>query len=152
MQSNLRVVAAIALVTVGLFGEAAYDKAAKLIVGEGPDAFNNEDYDGLVNSIVEIDIEEDDAEMISDFFSELASVVKEDTQFLKNTGQFREFNMIAGGLNFAGEGVKDKYPTLGEEIDNAILSAIGNKNVTMDEDKREDLVFVLEAISWGVKQ
>ena len=109
------------------------------------------EYKTLVKAIVATEIEGEDAEMLSAFYAELADVVKNDPGLIKTTGQFREFNMTAGGLNFAGEGVSNKYANLGEDIDEAIAAAIGKESGPLDP-KRDELVECLLAISWAVKQ
>jgi hypothetical protein len=99
-----------------------------------------------------MDIAREDAVEISAFFTELADVVKNDPGFVKTTGVFREFNMTAGGLNFAGTDLKNKYPDLGEEIDAAIIASIGIESVPLDANKRGELVKCLKAIAWATSQ
>jgi len=105
-----------------------------------------------VKNIVTLDITYEDARKISNFFSTFADVVKHDPGFIDNTEIVRKFNMTAGGLNFAGTEMKDKYPDLGELIDEAISSAIGLENVNLTEEKRMELVQCLRAIAWAVHQ
>jgi len=105
-----------------------------------------------VKNIVTLDITYEDARKISNFFSTFADVVKHDPGFIDNTEIVRKFNMTAGGLNFAGTEMKDKYPNLGELIDEAISSAIGLENVNLTEEKRMELVQCLRAIAWAVHQ
>lgn len=109
-------------------------------------------YKELVKNIVNMDIEKSDAKQISDFFSELSSVVNNDPGFIKTTGEFRQFNMTAGGLNFAGIELKNKYPNLGEEIDEAIGNSIGMQDQELSSDKRSELIKCLNAIAWAVYQ
>jgi len=105
-----------------------------------------------VKNIVTLDITYEDARKISNFFSTFADVVKHDPGFIDNTEIVRKFNMTAGGLNFAGTEMKDKYPNLGELIDEAISSAIGLENVKLTDEKRMELVQCLRAIAWAVHQ
>jgi len=109
-------------------------------------------YKGLVKDIVDVDISREDAKQISDFFAELASVVDYDPGFIQTTGNFRDFNMTAGGLNFAGIELKNKYPNLGEEIDKAIESSVGVQDQELSPTKRAELVKCLNAIAWAVYQ
>lgn len=106
----------------------------------------------IVKNIVATDIAKEDASQLSDFFNQLADVVQNDPGFIKTTAVFREFNMTAGGLNFAGTDLKNKYPNLGEEIDAAIIASIGVESSTLDAKKREDLVKCLKAIAWATQQ
>ena len=99
-----------------------------------------------------MDIEKEDAQQISDFFSELASVIENDVELIKTTKNFRDFNSLAGGLNFAGLELKDKYPSLGEHIDQSIIDSIGKENNPLSPEKRSDLVECLRAVAWAVHQ
>ena len=105
-----------------------------------------------VKNIVNLDMESADSMRISNFFSQCADVVQNDPGFITNTEIFREFNIVAGGLNFGGAEVKNKYPNLGELIDEAIVSAIGLENVDFTEQSRAELVQCLRAIAWAVHQ
>jgi len=157
MSKTTRLVAAAALVVAGLFGEPIFN-VVKNNVNFGPDkpvvvveepSLKHQD---MVKSIVDIEIKEEHASLISPFFAEVASVIETDPGFLKSTGQFRDFNKMSGQLHFAGMDMKGEYPKLGESIDSAIASAIGKKNEPLDGDKRKTLVSILRAISWGVNK
>ena len=105
----------------------------------------------LVQPIVDIDISDKDAALLSAFYLEVADVVEQDEGAIQSTAQFRQFNMLAGPLHF-NSNLKGKYDDLGQNIDNAIVNAIGKQSVELDDDKREDLVDVIEAIAWSVNQ
>jgi len=60
--------------------------------------------------------------------------------------------MTAGGLNFAGTEMKDKYPQLGELIDECVAVSVGLENVKLTKEIREELVKCLRAIAWAVYQ
>ena len=108
-------------------------------------------YKTLVQGVQNTKIDKKDANQIRDFFWQLSQVVKNDPGFIKTTGQFREFNITAGGLNFAGLELKNKYLNLGEEIDGAITAAMGKENTTLTPEKRSNLNKVLQAIAWSVQ-
>ena len=154
MSKKLRLILAAVLLVVGLFGEGVYSyiKENVEIVNIPSSKIDPPtiEYKTLVQPITDLDIEEKDAKQISDFFYELSSVVKTDPGFLKTTGVFREFNMRAGGLNFAGFDMKNKYSSLGEEIDRAIADTLGLEDVSLTQEKREDLCKCLDAIAWSV--
>ena len=99
----------------------------------------------------ETDIELKDAELISAFYLELADVIDKDDTIIDSTGQFRNLNTFAGVLHF-NTSLLGKYDSLGENIDSAIVNAIGKENVKLDENKRQDLVDVLNAIAWSATQ
>ena len=154
MSKKLRLILAAVLLVIGLFGEGilSFIKDNVEIVNipstniDTPTA----KYKTLVQPITDIDIEKQDAKEMSDFFSELSSVVDTDPGFVKTTGVFREFNIRAGGLNFSGLKLKDKYPSLGEEIDKAIVSTIGKEDSVLTDSKRKELCNCLNAIAWSV--
>jgi hypothetical protein len=160
MNKNIKIFLAIILCGGALFGD-------KIVTGVGnlpsiltpakpdiaPETITEplEEFKNKVKNIIAIEIEKDDSKLISAFFAEMADVIKNDNEFVKSAGQFRKFNMVAGGLNF-NKNIKDKYQTLGEEIDKLIMDSIGKEDAVMDENKRSVLVNCLNAIAWGVKQ
>lgn len=145
----------LALVAIGLFGESLWERVKNINWPQPNDKVTivepSMELKTLVQPIVDEDISSEDADLMSAFFEELASVVANDSQFIQTTGQFRTFNVTAGGLNFNKQ-LKNKYENLGEDIDAAIMEAIGKESVSMDEEKRSDLTEVLMAVAWGVKQ
>jgi hypothetical protein len=160
MSKRNRLVAAVVLIVAAIFGEQALDFVKNIdftifkpdtpvvVPVDEPSL----EYKALVKDIVAIDIAKEDAAVVQAFFSELASVIESDPGFLKTTGQFRDFNVMAGAMNFAGLDMKDKYPALGEDIDQALIDAIGKENVSLDQTKRQNLVSALRAVAWGVTQ
>jgi hypothetical protein len=160
MSKRNRLIAAVLLIVVAVFGEQALDFAKNVDVSIfRPDTSvvvsvdePSLEYKALVEDIVAIDIVKEDAIIIQAFFLELASVVENDPGFLKTTGQFRDFNVMSGAMNFAGLDLKDKYPALGEDIDQALTDAVGKENVPLDDKKRENLVSALRAVAWGAVQ
>lgn len=153
MSDNTRLTLAIALVIIGLFGEKVaqlvkdnveiVDETVSLV--DEPSLENKE----LVKPITEIDIEPQDSKLISSFYLELSDVINKDDSIIQYTEQFRNLNTFAGVLHF-NTSLLGKYENLGEKIDSAIANAIGKQNVAMDEDKREDLVEILNAVAWSV--
>jgi hypothetical protein len=146
----------LALVVIGLFGESLWESVKNINWPEPETPVNtvvepSMELQTLVQPIVDEDISPEDASLMSAFFEELASVVANDSEFIQTTGQFRTFNVTAGGLNFNKQ-LKNKYENLGESIDAAIMEAIGKENASMDDEKRSDLTEVLMAVAWGVKQ
>lgn len=90
--------------------------------------------------------------LISDYFNQLANVVRDDPGLIDTTEKFRRFNSTAGQINFAGQSLKDKYNGLGKAIDDLIKDAIGNDNVELNQEKRNQLVQLLKAIAWTLRQ
>lgn len=152
MNKNIKIILAFVLCICAIFGDKIINSIP--LPKPIPQEINvepSEEYKLLVKDIVAVDIEKQDAKLISTFFSEMADVVKNDTSFIKTTGQFRKFNIVSGGLNF-NNNIKGKYPTLAESIDKAIVQSVGKEDITMDEAKRAKLVNCLNAVSWGVMQ
>jgi len=155
MSDNIRLTLALVLVVVGLFGEKVVNWAKDNVeIVDGtvytitePSLENKE----LVKPISETDIELKDAELISAFYLELADVIDKDDTIIDSTEQFRNLNTFAGVLHF-NTSLLGKYDSLGENIDSAIVNAIGKENVKLDENKRQDLVDVLNAIAWSATQ
>ena len=155
MSDTLKLILAGILVVASLFGESIVE-LIKTIEADNTPSVNIVEpslpYKDVVKEIVAVDIEKEDAQQISDFFSELASVIENDLGLIKTTKNFRDFNSLAGGLNFAGLELKDKYPSLGEHIDQSIIDSIGKENNPLSPEKRSDLVECLRAVAWAVHQ
>jgi len=154
MSKNLRLILAALLVVIGLFGEKTLE-----ILKDNIDVVNTPSvdisepslsYKTLVQPIVDINIEGKDAKQLRDFFMTVSDVVESDPGFIETTGIFSEFNKTSGGLNFSGLELKNKYPTLGEEIDTALARSIGLEDIKLTVEKRKDLCDCLDAIAWGV--
>ena len=157
MSKTVRLILAAVLCVSAIFGEQIIEfiKNNIEIVDNTPSVDVVEPsltYKEVVKDIVAINIKSEDAKQISDFFSELADVVDADPGFIRTTGNFREFNMTAHSLNFAGLELKDKYPNLGEEIDEVIISSVGSEDQTLTDAKRSGLVKCLDAVAWAVHQ
>ena len=106
----------------------------------------------LVQELTLLDIDKQDKKQLSDYFLTLADVVKTEPGLIKTTEQFKNFNSIAGQLNFTGLDLKDKYANLGESIDEIIIATLGKENEDLTQEARTSLVNVLNAISWGFNQ
>ena len=153
MSNSLRIFLALIVLTIGFFGDNILDVVQNIDINipvvnvDEPSLENKE----LVKNIVNIDFEENDAKLVSAYFTELASVVKNDSGIIKNTEQFANFNLMSGVLHF-DTSFADKYGELGEAVEYAVQNSIGLKNEPLDDDKRKDLVEVLEAVAWSVNQ
>lgn len=159
MSKNIKLLLAAAIIAVGLFSNQLKDidwdikwptdNDNSVVVVDEPSL----EFQDMVKPIMEFGISPEDAAQIAPYFAEAASVVENDPGFLKTTGQFRDFNVMAGQLHFSGIDVDTtSYPGLGDAVDAAIIAAIGKENEAMDDEKRADLVAILEAISWSVNQ
>ncbi len=155
MKDKTRIILALTLVFIALFGEKVLDliKNNVEIVTESTSNIDEPSMENkdLVKPISELNIEKQDSELISLFYLELADVIDKDDTIISSTGQFRNLNIYAGLLHF-NTTLRDKYKNLGESIDSAIVNAIGKSDVVMDEEKRQDLVDIINAIAWSATQ
>lgn len=156
MSNNIRIFLALILVSISLFGSKALESINDLIPTINPSPSvelvePSSDNKKLVEPIIDIDISKEDANFISSFFVELADVVDQDKEVIKTTGQFRTFNIFSGMLYFNDE-LKDKYSSLGEDIDSAIIASVGKENQSLNAENRKNLVDILKAIAWSVHQ
>ena len=156
MSNQLRTILAAVLCAVALFGEPVFEWVKNNVdtVNVVPDATVDEpslENKELVDDIVKIDFSKEDADLVSCFFLELADVVGNDDKIIKTTGQFANFNVMAGILHFDTE-FAGKYEGFGDAVEYAVQNAIGLENQSLTDSKRQDLVDVLEAVAWGVNQ
>jgi|TARA_B100000085_G_scaffold278281_2_gene299873 hypothetical protein len=155
MSNNLRIGLAFILVVVGLFGESTigWFKDNVEVVNEPevkitePSLENKE----LVRPISEIDFSKEDAKLVSCYFLEVADVVEDDSQVIKTTETFSNFNLMSGLLHFNTK-FAGKYDGLGDAVESAVQNTIGLDNQALTPDKRKDLVEILEAIAWSANQ
>lgn len=157
MSNQLRTILAAVLCAVALFGEPAFEWVKKNnvdIVNIAPNATVNEpslENKELVDNIVKIDFSKEDVDLVSCFFLELADVVGDDDKIIKTTGQFANFNVMAGILHFDTD-FTGKYEGLSDAVEYAVQNTIGLEDQSLTDSKRQDLVDVLEAVAWGVNQ
>lgn len=153
MSDSVRIFLALIVLTVAFLGESVLNYVNNIDINipvvnvDDPSLENKE----LVKRIVEIDFEEEDARLVSAYFTELADVVKNDSTVLKSTENFANFNMMSGILHF-DTSFADKYEDLGESVEYAVQNSIGLENEQLTDSKRKDLVEILQAIAWSVNQ
>lgn len=156
MNKTTRLVTAGVLILVGIFGDSVLEFATN--INKPVDEVENVVYEptnkekALVADLVSIKFEDKDSDTMHGYFMELADVLETEPGFVKSTGQFREYNIMAGQMHFTGLELKDKYPNVGEKVDEAIMAAIGKENAALSSEKRSDLVNILRAIAWSFKQ
>ena len=157
MNNSVKLVLIAVLLLGGMWGE----KAVTFIKNNVPAIIDDTNkttipdpdiaHQALIQPLREMKIDPKDAAEIRDFFWQLSQIIRHEPELNKPTEQFRKFNMVAGGLNFAGLEMKNKYPDLGEAIDKIIMDAIGKEDVPLDGTKREALYTILHAIAWSMK-
>ncbi len=154
MSKLTRLIIAGLLITFAFFGESILQTVRDINGPEESIVINvvepTSEWKNKVQKIAELNISKQDALKISNFYNECADVVQYDPGFIDTTSVFRDFNMTAGGLNFAGTEMKDKYPQLGELIDECVAVSVGLENVKLTKEIREELVKCLRAIAWAV--
>ena len=158
MSKQLKMIIIIGCITLGLFGDRITTmldgvinrpSGITVVVSE-PTPELKETVKGIPLLITGSDAKVDKIQ-ISDYFNQVANVIRDDPGFIDTTEIVRRFNSVAGQINFAGQSLKDKYNGLGNAIDNLIKEAIGNDNVKLDKDKRDKLVKILKAIAWTLR-
>jgi len=102
--------------------------------------------------LILLDIDKKDKTQLRDYFFTLSDVVETEPGLIQTTEQFKNFNSIAGQLNFTGLDLKDKYTNLGESIDEIIIATLGKENADFTPEARTSLVNVLDAIAWSFNQ
>ena len=153
MSDSIRIFLALVVLTVAFFGEGILNSLKNIDINvpvvnvDDPSLENKE----LVKRIVEIDFKEEDAKLVSAYFTELADVVRNDSSVLKSTESFANFNLMSGILHFDSS-FADKYEDLGESVEYAVQNSIGLENEQLTDSKRKDLADILEAIAWSVNQ
>ena len=82
------------------------------------------------------------------FFLEFADVIqRDDANLLKTTYQFREVNRKAGELAFQRTGLKGKYPSLGQDLNDATIKALGDANTDLNKPRAIEFC---KAAAWAL--
>tara|TARA_R100000008_G_scaffold84592_1_gene72411 strand:- start:681 stop:1160 length:480 start_codon:yes stop_codon:yes gene_type:complete len=158
MSKQLKVTIIISCIVLGLFGDQMAGMldgmrnhpSSVTVLASEPSPELKESVKGIPVLITGSDAAVDKIQ-ISDYFNQVANVIRDDPGFINNTQIVRRFNSTAGQINFAGQSLKDKYNGLGSAIDDLIKNAIGNENVELDKEKRDKLVNLLKAIAWTLR-
>ena len=156
MNNSVKLILIAILLLGGMWGEGAVtfikNNVPAIIFNTDKTTIPDPDiaHQALTKPLREMEIDPKDASEIRDFFWQLSQIIRHEPELIKTTEQFRAFNMVAGGLNFAGLEMKNKYPDLGEAIDKIIMDAIGKEDVPLDDTKRENLYSILHAIAWSM--
>ena len=85
---------------------------------------------------------------LSEFYTEFADVVRRDSEIIKSTGHIREAHVRAGKLMFQQRRVSN--PDLAAAIDSAFETALGLENVELTDEKRREVILLLEALAWAL--
>ena len=158
MSKQLKMIIIIVCIGLGLFGNQITDMldgvrnrpSGVTVVGSEPTPELKEVVKGIPLLFTGPDAAVDKIQ-ISDYFNQVANVIRDDPGFIDTTEIVRRFNSVAGQINFAGQSLKDKYNGLGKAIDDLIKETIGNDNVKLDKEKRDNLVHLLKAIAWTLR-
>lgn len=86
---------------------------------------------------------------LSALYADIATLVEMDgnDRVVKDTASIREVNSIAGKMLRLN--IKDKYEGLSEAAKDLVVSAIGEDDIMLDEDARENSVKAFRALSWA---
>lgn len=107
----------------------------------------------LTQGIQDFVIEVKDAKEISDFYGQLADVIRDDAidQIIIQNKSFRDWYMKSGSLNFT-PALKGKYIGLGSAIDAVLMGALGDQDVKWTPQTRKTASEICDAIAWAVHQ
>ena len=86
---------------------------------------------------------------LSALYADIATLVEMDgsDRVVKDTASIREVNSIAGKMLRLN--IKDKYEGLSEAAKDLVVTAIGEDDIMLDEDARENSVKAFRALSWA---
>ena len=92
-----------------------------------------------------------DGQELAMFYMDLADIIERDgeKQTIEDTAKFRLLHVRAGNFMFQKTGMDGRYQNLGQEVNSVLEKQIGLKIVLLDEQKRHDIVEVLEALAWA---
>jgi len=100
----------------------------------------------LVDPIRNLKIGVLDTGNLIEFYTDFATVVRNDSTEISDTGKFRNIYTKAGTLMFKETGIQGKYAGMAEIVDGIISDELGLAVTSLDRDKAEAL---LRAIAWG---
>jgi hypothetical protein len=106
-----------------------------------PDVQVSVEFEELVKPIVPIS-----EPKLAAFYYDFAELLERDvdSKIIDTTSNFRKVHMNAGVLAFQKTGLKGKHPGLSEDVDTAIIGAIGIKDGPLN---RKAAIDILKAIS-----
>lgn len=107
----------------------------------------------LTESIQKFVIEVKDAKEISDFYGQLADVIRDDAidEIIVQNKTFRDWYMKSGSLNFT-PALKGKYIGLGSAIDAVLMGSLGDQDIKWTPQTRKVAAEICDAIAWAVHQ
>ena len=86
---------------------------------------------------------------LAEFYAEFADVVRRDSEIIRTTAHIRQAHIRAGKLMFQKRRVSN--PDLAAAIDGAFEKAIGLESVALTDEKRREVILLLEALAWALK-
>ena len=106
----------------------------------------------LVRPVSDILADSPDGERLSALFLAFADCIEGDKENLvKNTGQVASAHSRSGRLLF-GDELKGKHPKLGKAVDAAIFAHIGEGDLPLTGERRQQVVEVFRALAWAAEQ
>lgn len=93
-----------------------------------------------------------DSLKLSSLYADIATLVELDGEelIIKDTNAIRQVNSIAG--NMLRLDIKDKYPNLAEASKSLVVAAIGDDDVTLNDELRSKSAEAFRALSWAFYQ
>jgi hypothetical protein len=86
---------------------------------------------------------------LSALYADMAILLEldKDDLVIKDTASIREANSLSGKMLRLN--IKDKYPGLAEDAKDLLSEALGDEDVTLDDDLRAKAVDAFRALSWA---
>ena len=86
---------------------------------------------------------------LSEFYAEFADVVRRDSEIIKTTADIREAHVKAGKLMFQKRRVTN--PELAAAVNATMATGLGLDIVELTDEKRREVIKLLEAMSWALQ-
>jgi len=162
MSKSARLIIGFLLLFVAYFGESAWEQLKNIDIKPAPSPEEvvvinitppSEADKNLTKKIQQFTIAQSDAKAISDFYGQLAEVIRDDNidKIILQNKPFREWYIKSGSLNFNPE-IKGKYIGLGEAVDNVFILTLGTEDIKWTPAMRERAAQVCDAVAWAVHQ
>ena len=93
-----------------------------------------------------------DSKKLRDLYLDLAKLISLDGEnmVIKNTEEIRQANSLAG-LMYRLD-IKDKYPSLAKEAQDVVVASIGDDQINLSPEIRQNAVAAFNALAWACNE
>ncbi len=161
MSKLTRLITGLLLLVVAFYGDAIWQQLRNIdltpnspeevvVVNITPPSEVNK---SLTKQVQDFVIDVKDAKEISDFYGQLADVIRDDSidEIIVQNKSFRDWYMKSGSLNFT-PALKGKYIGLSTAIDAVLMGTLGEEDIKWTPQTRKNASEVCDAIAWAVHQ